>query len=381
MANNPSSITATVFQNELPHRIQARIDRAALAHNLQVARRYAKGGRIVAVVKANAYGHGTVQAAEALSAADLYAVTDVEEAERLRLAGPGKGILILQGIMSAADLPLIFEHGYQVLIHRWEDLALLEQAVAKHQPKQPLTLWLKLDSGMGRLGLRAAEYLKLGQTLLSKPWVENLVLTTHLASASDPGAALNAVQLDTFAQVRAHFPDCASSIASSAGLLALDCAADWNRPGIMLYGSSPFAWRDEARRREAFDLKPVMTLEARLIGIKDHQSGDNIGYNSQFICDRPMRVGTVSCGYADGYPSTTPNGSPVALDGRRSRTLGRVSMDMLAVDLTDFPDATLGMPVELWGKTISLDEVAAHTGVLSYNLTCSITSRVPKRYE
>jgi alanine racemase len=381
MANNSPPIFPTAFQNELPHRIQARIDRAALAHNLNVARRYAKGGKIVAVVKANAYGHGTVPVAEALSAADLYAVTDIEEAERLRLAGSDKGILILQGIMSAADLPLIFEHGYQVLIHRNEDLTLLEQAVAKYQPKQPLTLWLKLDSGMGRLGLRPAEYLVLGQTLLAKSWVKDVVLTTHLASASEPGAALNTVQLDTFAQVRAHFPQCAASIAASASLLALDCAADWNRPGIMLYGSSPFAWHDATRRREAFDLKAVMTLEARLISIKDHQAGDSIGYNSQFICNGPTRVGIVSCGYADGYPSTTPNGSPVALMGRRSRTLGRVSMDMLAVDLTDFPEATLGMPVELWGKTISLDEVAAHTGVLSYNLTCSITTRVPKRYE
>jgi alanine racemase len=381
MANNPTPISTAVFQNEIPHRIQARVDRAALAHNLEVARRHTRGGRVVAIVKANAYGHGLVPAAEALSAADLYAVTDVEEAERLRLAGTDKGILILQGIIGTDDAPLILEHGYQLLIHRMEDLALLEQAVVKRHPSRPLTLWLKLDSGMGRLGLKPADCVTLATALRGKAWVKDIVLATHLASASEPAAALNAAQLATFNTVHAQLPWCARSVAASAGLLALDCAADWNRPGIMLYGSSPFAWRDAARRREAFDLKPVMTLEARLISIKDHQAGDCIGYNSQFICEGPTRVGTVSCGYADGYPSTTPNGSPVALLGRRSRTLGRVSMDMLAVDLTDFPDATLGMPVQLWGKTVSLDEVAAHTGVLSYNLTCSIATRVPKLYE
>lgn len=368
------------MQDTLPHRIQAVIDLDALKHNLGIARRHAKGQRVVAVVKANAYGHGLIPVAEALSDADMYAVTDVEEAERLRLGGASKDILILQGIIGPADLPLVLQHNYQVLVHRNADLDLLEQVVAKRAPAHPLTLWLKLDSGMGRLGLRPTEAIALAQRLRAQPWVKNVVLMTHIASASDPSAALNAKQLSTFAHTHAEVPWCERSIASSAGLLALDCAADWNRPGIMLYGSSPFAWSDASRRREAFDLKAVMTLQARLISIKEHQAGDSIGYNSQFICDRPTRVGTVSCGYADGYPSTTPNGTPVAVMGKRTRTLGRVSMDMMAIDLTDIPEAELGMPVELWGNTISLDEVAAHTGVLSYNLTSSITTRVPKCY-
>jgi alanine racemase len=363
MANNPvPQISRGASQDSLPHRIQATIDLGALKHNLEVARLHAKGGHVVAVVKANAYGHGLVAAAEALHEADLFAVTDVEEAERLRQAGIEKGILILQGIIGPADLPLILQNGYQPVIHRGEDLQLLEEAVALRPPKTPLTLWLKLDSGMGRLGLTPEACVSQALLLRTKAWVKKVVLVTHIASASDPEARLNKHQLAQFEAVHAQIPWCSRSIASSAGLLALDCATDWNRPGIMLYGSSPFSWQDTARRREIFDLKAVMTLQARLISIKDHQAGDSIGYNSQFVCDKATRVGTISCGYADGYPSLTPNGAPVA------------------VDLSDFPDATLGMPVELWGNTVSLDEVAAHTGILSYNLTCSITTRVPKCY-
>jgi alanine racemase len=171
-----------------------------------------------------------------------------------------------------------------------------------------------------------------------------------------------------------------TSIAASSALLALQTQADWARPGIMLYGSSPFAWKDTARRREAFDLKNVMTLEARLLHVTEHKTGDNVGYNSQFICPRPMRVGIVACGYADGYPSNTPNGAPVAICDRRTTTLGRVSMDMLAIDLTAIPEAQPGMYAQMWGDLVPIDEVAAHTGIISYNLSCSVSTRVPRTY-
>src|SRR5690606_35099954 len=166
----------------------------------------------------------------------------------------------------------------------------------------------------------------------------------------------------------------------SAGLLALACASSWVRPGIMLYGSSPFAWQDRQHRREAFGLKPVMTLRARLINVRQHQTGDNIGYNSRFICPRPMRIGIVSCGYADGYPGNAPNGCPVEVSGQRTTTVGRVSMDMLAIDLSDIPQATQGDAVTLWGEGVSVDEVATHTGIISYDLLCGISGRVPKFY-
>jgi len=368
-------------------RVQACIDRKALAHNLRIASHYAHGSRMVAVIKANAYGHGALVAAEALQHADLFGVTDINEAEQLRAGGCTKGILVLQGLIDATDIPRIAHHNFEVIIHQPEQLAWLEQVLDRKPPPQPLTFWLKLDSGMGRLGLQPAEYPAIYRALAAKPWTRKVVLMTHFANASLPDSTLNAQQFACFAATRAQLQDNKpeTSLASSAVLLALDghaagVRADWARPGIMLYGSSPFSWTDTNRRRERFDLQPVMTLQARLISIKNLQAGDNVGYNSQFICPQPMRVGIVSAGYADGYPSNTPNGSPVAVRGQRTHTLGRVSMDMLAIDLSDIPQALIGDAVELWGSVVSLDEVAAHTGILSYNLTCSITARVPRVY-
>lgn len=366
----------------LPHRIATSIDLKALRHNLEIARHRAQGGRILAVVKANAYGHGLIPVAEALHFADMYGVTDIHEAERLRAAGTNKPILIMQGLIMPEDVERIGRGGFNVVIHRKEDLALLEAGFARTPPRQPLSFWLKLQSGMGRLGIEPQDYPDLYRALRQQPWTARVQMMTHLANASLPWSALNDTQLRCFREVQAALaqekPD--TSIASSAGLLALDCASSWVRPGIMLYGSSPFAWADKQQRSEAFGLKPVMTLRARLISIRQHRTGDNIGYNSQFICPRPMRIGFVSCGYADGYPSNTPNGSPVAIHGKRAHTVGRVSMDMLAIDLSGIAEAQLGDAVTLWGEGVSVDEVAAHTGILSYNLFCSVSARVPKYY-
>lgn len=364
------------------HRVAASIDLKALKHNLEVARQHARGARLLAVIKANAYGHGLIPVAEALHFADMYGVTDVFEAERLRAAGTNKPILILQGLISPDDVERIARGGFNVVIHREDDLHWLEEGLARTPPRQPLNFWMKLQSGMGRLGIEPRDYPRLYRALLSKPWTARVQMMTHLANASLPFSALNDVQLRCFREVQDSLaqekPD--TSIASSAGLLALDCASSWVRPGIMLYGSSPFAWQDRQHRRETWGLKPVMTLRARLINVRQHKTGDNIGYNSQFICPRPMRVGIVSCGYADGYPSNTPNGCPVEILGQRTTTVGRVSMDMLAIDLSAIPDARPGELVTLWGDSVSVDEVAAHTGILSYNLFCSLSGRVPKYY-
>jgi len=366
----------------LQHRIAASIDLKALKHNLEAARLRAKGGRILAVIKANAYGHGLIPVAEALHFADMYGVTDVFEAERLRAAGSTKPILILQGLITPDDVERVARGGYNVVIHRKEDLAWLEEGLSRTPPRQPLSFWLKLQSGMGRLGIDPKDYPAIYRALRKKPWTARVQMMTHLANASLPYSTLNDTQLRCFREVQdalAHDkPD--TSIASSAGLLALDCVSSWARPGLMLFGSSPFAWQETQHRREAYGLKTVMTLRARLINIRAHKTGDSIGYNSQFICPRPMRVGIVSCGYADGYPSNTPNGCPVELRGKRSTTVGRVSMDMLAIDLSAIPDAALGDAVTLWGESVSVDEVAAHTGILSYNLFCSLSARVPKYY-
>jgi alanine racemase len=378
------------------HRVQAIIDRKALAHNLGIAKTHARGGKLVAVVKANAYGHGLLPVAETLNDADIFAVTDLEEAELLRAGGTEKDILILQGPITRLEAARIVQAGFQLVVHNFAQLAWLEQDVLTLKPTKPLTLWLKIETGMNRLGFTAEEGKAAYQALQAKPWVGKVVLITHLANSSIPDSALNAEQLQAFHSLKAslggaEIPD---SIAASASLLALDKPGDpladngplqtifeqtvgtWARPGIMLYGSSPFLWQDSKRRRENFGLQAVMTLQARLISIKDVAAGASVGYNSQFICPQATRVGIVSVGYADGYPSNTPNGCPVMIRDTRTHTVGRVSMDMLAIDVTAIPAAQIGDVVTLWGDAISLDEVAAHTGILSYNLTCSISSRV-----
>lgn len=401
------------------HRVQASIARSALAHNFNVARQAATGYPLAVIIKANAYGHGLLPVAEALAAAagsgkvaaaDVFGVTDIDEAEALRAAGFDRNILILQGLIDRSDIARIAAQGFQVVIHRSEHLQWLEEELAKVKIPVPLTFWLKLDSGMGRLGIAPEDYSRAFLALSAKPWTARVVMMTHLASASDPEADLNTRQLACFSATKEKLenlqpthttfhkhdlalppgltltrsveitPGIAASIAASAGLLALKCPSNMPRPGIMLYGSSPFAWTDTTRRREAFGLQAVMTLQARLISVTEHQAGASIGYNSQFICPRPMRIGIVSCGYADGYPSNTRNGAPVAIRGQRSTTVGRVSMDMLAMDLTQLPDVQCGELVTLWGKEVSVDEVAAHTGILSYNLLCSVAARVPRVY-
>lgn len=365
------------------HRVEALIRRDALRHNLAVARSHARGARVLAVVKANAYGHGLLPVAEALSDADMFGVTDVHEATLLREAGCDKDILLLQGLISEADVSAVAEGGFHVVVHRHEDLEWLERVLDRHPPRQPLTFWLKLQSGMGRLGLQGQDYLRCFHLLRAKPWTREVVLISHLANASLPDSPLNATQLGRFREAEAGLADLApaTSILASGGLLLdWDIRGSWVRPGIMLYGSSPYAWQDLTRRREVFGLRAVMELRARLISVGDYQAGDNIGYNSQFICPRPMRIGVVSIGYADGYPSHTPNGCPVEVGGERSQTVGRVSMDMLAVDLSHLPQVRRGDTVTLWGDNLSIDEIAAYTGVISYNLTCNVSARVPRVY-
>lgn len=365
------------------HRVEAVIKRDALRHNLAVARRHAGSARMLAVIKANAYGHGLVPVAEALEAADMFGVTDVLEAQSLRSAGCHKDILVLQGLISEQDVRAVAEGGFHLVVHRPEHLQWLEQQLDRHPPRTPLTFWLKLQSGMGRLGLQGEEYLRSYRLLQAKPWTRQVVMMTHLANSSLPESDLNAQQLQRFRATQAALAELQppTSIPSSGGLLLdLDKSSDWARPGIMLYGSSPFAWEDSLRHREAFDLRAVMTLRARLISVNDYEAGDNIGYNSQFVCPQPMRIGIASIGYADGYPSHTPNGCPVEVAGQRSCTVGRVSMDMLAVDLCHIPQAACGDSVTLWGDTLSIDEVASYTGVISYNLCCNVSARVPRVY-
>ncbi len=369
------------------NRVQASIDLKALQHNFSIARSHSSqkhASNVAAVIKANAYGHGLEQAAVALDDADLFGVTDVREALTLKNARADKPILVLQGLIHEDDLTLVAEHNFQLVVHSASQLAYIDDTLSRLSLKAPLTLWLKMDSGMGRLGISPQDYVATYRALQSKSYVASVVMMTHLANSSIPESALNTQQIDAFRQQQAQLLQeghCISSIPSSSGILShlpVDC--DWARPGIMLYGSSPFNFSEENLRRERFDLQAVMTLQARIIAIKDLKQGDNVGYCSRFICPRDMTIGIVSIGYADGYPSNAPNGTPVMIAGKKTGTVGRVSMDMIGVDLSGIPEAKVGDLATLWGKELSLDEVAAKTGILSYNLTCSVARRVDFKY-
>ena len=363
-----------------PGRIRARIDLGALRHNFGVARARCPGARTLAVIKANAYGHGLLEAAEALAEAELFGVTDFEEARRLAAADPGKPILILQGLMDRREIRPIAEAGFQLVVHSLEQLIELEQELDPVRLEQPLTVWLKMDSGMGRLGILQADYARAWQALKGKAWAAEPVMMTHLANSSMPGSELTVRQLQTFEALRRELRPELTSIPSSSGLLG-GISSEWVRPGIMLYGSSPFPFHHAGLRAEALGLKPVMTLESKLIALKQLKAGDNVGYCSQFVCPKDMKVGIAAAGYADGYPSHAANGTPVLVDGWRSQTLGRVSMDMLALDLTHLPNVEPGAPVTLWGQGLPVDEIAAATGVISYNLLCSVSRRVAFQHQ
>jgi alanine racemase len=352
----------------MPRPIRATFDLAAFARNLAVARARAGGARIWAVVKANAYGHGLLRAARALDAADGFALLDLDEAVRLREAGVRKPILLLEGFFAAADLEPVARHALTAVIHSSEQIALLESM----QPARPLNVYLKLNTGMNRLGILAEDARAALARLVATGRVGAITLMTHFADADGPAGV--AEQLARFESATRGL-DLPRSLANSAALLRFPQAgADWVRPGILLYGCSPFA--DESA--QALGLAPVMTLASELIAVRDLAAGDQVGYGGAFTAERAMRIGVVACGYADGYPRHAPTGTPVLVAGRRTRTVGRVSMDMITVDLEGLPAAGLGTPVTLWGNGLSCDEVAKAAGTVSYELLCALAARVPQ---
>lgn len=368
------------------HRVQASINLQALQANFRIAKIQASNSKMVAVIKANAYGHGLLPVAQALAPeADIFAVTDIVEALQLKAAGFDKPILILQGIIGSDDIKLAAESGFHLVIQSCQQLSLLEEELSKLTHFQPMTFWLKLNSGMGRLGIPREHYPQAYASLQSKPYTEKVIMMTHLANSSLPDSELNVLQIKAFREVQNALTDdhvLSSSLPASSGILSeLQTQSDWARPGIMLYGSSPFPYQDKSLRREKFGLGAVMTLQSKIIAIQHLKAGDNVGYCSQFICPKDMSIGIVCIGYADGYPSAAPNGTPVLVNGIRTTITGRVSMDMIAIDLSPIPGANINDTVTLWGNNLSVDEIAFHTGILSYNLTCSINPRVSVIYE
>ena len=360
----------------MPRPILATIHTAALRANLQVVRRHAGDARAWAVVKANAYGHGIERVFEGLHAADGFAMLDLGEAQRLRGLGWRGPILLLEGVFEARDLELCSRLGLWHTVHCEEQIDML----AAHKTHEPHRVFLKMNSGMNRLGLRPAQFRAAWARLDALPQVDEISLVTHFSDAD--GARGIAEQFAVFNAACGDLPG-ERSVCNSAAVLRFGSdarvASDWVRAGIVLYGSAPDF---PAHSSTAWGLEPGMSLRARIIGTQALQTGESVGYGSTFVAERPMRIGVVACGYADGYPRHAPTGTPVLVDGLRSRLLGRVSMDMLTVDISDTPAAGIGSEVTLWGRSakggvLPIDEVAASAQTVGYELMCALAARVP----
>ncbi len=349
--------------------IRMAFDGAALRHNLGIAKQHAGPARLWSVVKANAYGHGLMRAVDALvDVADGFALIELENAIALRESGIRQPLLMLEGFYSPDQLPLFAEYGLTTVLHSLDQIRVL---CAQSLPVQ-LPVYLKLNTGMNRLGLVENEMPEALERLAQARCVSSITLMTHFADAD--GKQGVAGQLAKLNAMRAGRPE-PISIANSAALLRYpEAVGDWARPGIMLYGGSPFPDQQSAAK---LGLRPVMTFSSELIAVREIAPGDQIGYGGTFTALRPMKIGVVACGYADGYPRHAPTGTPILVDGVRTRTLGRVSMDKLCVDLTPVPKAQNGTPVTLWGEGLPADDVATAAGTISYELFCAITARVP----
>ena len=344
----------------------ATIDCGALRHNLQVARERASGTKTWAVVKANAYGHGLARAARSFCAAEGYALVELEGAVRLRELGYRQRVALLEGFFEARELPVIAEHRIATVIHTFEQIAMLEA----YSGPETVDVLLKIDTGMHRLGFAPADFGQAYARLKAHRAVGAIDLVTHFANADDERGI--APELARFNTTTAEVNG-ARSLANSATILRFpEAHGDWIRPGIMLYGCSPFADRVGADD----GLRPAMTLASELIAVRDLQPRESVGYGSTFTAETTMRVGVVACGYADGYPRHAPTGTPVRVGDRLTRTLGRVSMDMLCVDLTGLAEAGVGTRVVLWGEGNPVEHVASAAGTVGYELLCALAPRV-----
>jgi len=343
------------------------IDLTALRKNLSIARKLAGETRLMAVIKADAYGHGMLEVAQALTDADGFAVASVGEGEQLRSSGITHPILVLQGTHRSSQLKQAVASELTLCIHQPGQL----EDLKKYQGQWP-AVWLKLDTGMGRLGFPPTDLDALLNTLGNN--CESIMM--HFANADLPDDSRNSAQLMAFHPAM-NRPGYTLSAANSAALIALpDARLDWARPGIMLYGVSPFA----SPQSPAPDLQPVMTLTAPLIAINQHQRGDQIGYAGSYTCPEHMAVGIVAIGYGDGYPRHAATGTPMLINGVECPLIGRVSMDMLTVDLRGCPEVALGTEITLWGKGLPVERVAEKAGTIGYELLCSVGAHCERVY-
>jgi len=362
----------------VPRPILATIHGAALRYNLERARRSALDARVWAVVKANAYGHGIERVFDAFRGADGFALLDLAEAERVRALGWRGPVLLLEGVFEPRDLELCSRLDLWHTVHCDAQIDML----AAHKTQLPHRVFLKMNSGMNRLGFPPERFRSAWSRLDALPQVDEISLMTHFSDAD--GERGIAHQLEVFERVTQDLPG-ERSIANSAATLrhAARTRADWMRPGILLYGSAPdFPEHDAAH----WQLQPAMTLSTRLISVQTLKAGDTVGYGSRFSAEGPLRIGIAAVGYGDGYPRHAGTGTPVLVDGVRTRMVGRVSMDMITVDLTPVPDAGFGSEVTLWGRgpddgLLPIDEVAQAAGTVGYELMCAVAPRVPVRVD
>jgi alanine racemase len=347
--------------------IVAEVDLTAIAANLARARRYAPGAGLLAVVKANAYGHGLRRVLPALADADGLALIELDAALDLRAAGYGRSILLLEGFFEPRELESIAHHALDIVVHDPEQVRMLEHA----RLEPPVNVYVKANTGMNRLGIAAADVKSTCNRLAAAPAVAGVRLMMHFACADEEDGI--AEPLARFERACAGLPY-PRSLANSAGVVRYgEIGGDSVRPGIMLYGATPFA----RRTAQELGLAPAMTLRSRLIGIQTLERGDTVGYGASFRAQRTTRIGVVACGYADGYPRHAPNGTPVLVAGHRAPMAGRVSMDMVTVDVSAIPAARVGTEVVLWGRGLPVDDVAVASSTVGYELLCAVAPRVP----
>ncbi len=346
------------------------LDLDAVRHNLAQVKRYAPSNKIMAVIKANAYGHGITRIAHALAQADGFAVARVDEGVRLRKAGVSQPVTVLQGFVCVDELLLMIEHGLEAVIHTPQQIDILQQQSGK---PSTLPVWLKMDTGMNRLGFKGGDFNAAYQQLSNCAIVRQPInLITHFANADDLLDDKTRSQIELFNDAVQDYPG-QRSIANSAGIIGWpNIVSDWVRPGLMLYGCSPFAGKTGAD----FGLKPVMSLHSRLIAVKPVAANETVGYSGTWHCPTDTRLGVISIGYGDGYHRQTRSGAPVLVNGQRVPLIGRVSMDMITVDLSSQPNAQPGDPAILWGDGLPVEEIARHADTIPYTLLCGITQRV-----
>jgi alanine racemase len=357
----------------MPRPLVAIIHSQALQSNLALVRAIRPLAKVWAIVKANAYGHGLAQAMQGFANADGLSLVEWDAAVTLRTLGWHKPIMMLEGVFEPSDLAIAEQHQLQIVVHSDEQLAMLKSAPLS----KPLDVHLKINTGMNRLGFAPERAQHVYTSLRAMAAVRNIAFLTHFANAENMQSELSVdAQFARFKQAIAGLKGEISVANSAATLMQRQITADWIRPGVMLYGASP-----GGGSANSFGLKPAMTLQSQITAVQNLQPGDVVGYGSTFKADKSMRIGIVACGYADGYPRHAPTGTPILVQGQATRVVGRVSMDMLTVDLSALPDAGVGSNVILWGDDLPIDDVAAAAGTIGYELMCGLTSRVRRQVQ